>query len=126
MAGDAAAASADDWGSEGDDFGDFNDAAEGADDDGFGAFNEAGQQSSAEAPEAAASLPAAGVQQQQQQESQSAAGMGVIWHMHNGSSTDRTLQKINKSFHAHLFATFLQPVCRLPTNRIVASGITQS
>ena len=74
---EATAATADDWGSEGDVFGDFNDAAEGAEDDDFGAFNEADAQqaettSPAAVPTSTTAVP--GQQGQQQQDPQPAAG----------------------------------------------------
>lgn len=60
-----AGADEDDWGSGGDDFGDFNDAAvgEGQDDDGFGAFSDAALQQPAASPAAASPSSDASKQQ---------------------------------------------------------------
>ena len=77
MPDEVTAATADDWGSEGDDFGDFNDAAEGVEDDDFGAFNEADAQQAAATPPAAvpaSTIAVPGQQGQQQQDPQPAAG----------------------------------------------------
>ena len=102
---DDAVAPSDDWGSGGDDFGDFNDAAEGADDDGFGAFNEAGQQSTAEI---VVSSPVADTQQQQQlsnqqqQEAKSVAGIGIMWRVHSSCSISITLHVLSRGYCLHL------------------------
>ena len=113
---DDAVAPSDDWGSGGDDFGDFNDAAEGADDDGFGAFNEAGQQSTAETT---VSSPVADTQQQQQQqpsnqqqqEAKSVAGIGIIWRVHSSCSISSTLHVLSRGCCLHLPAQLPDASC---------------
>ena len=92
---DDAVAPSDDWGSGGDDFGDFNDAAEGADDDGFGA-------------EIVVSSPVADTQQQQQlsnqqqQEAKSVAGIGIMWRVHSSCSISSTLHVLSRGYCLHL------------------------